>query len=450
MLVRTSSTDAFARREAGGKGYNLYVMSRLGLPVPPWVVLGRSSFESFLQSSDSQADLQAALAAFAAGRQSAAEACAAIEGLILAAALPPALRADVEQACQAAAGDNGMFSVRSSAADEDSAAHSFAGQLSSFLYVAGLAEAERCLRLCWASNFSERALLYRRENHLRWDGVGVAVVFQRMVDPAVAGVLFTCDPAAKDLGAYVVSAVYGVGEGLVSGALDADTFWLAADSGALRKQALAVKTEAFRRERSGVCRREPVAPDRQRQPCLDSAALAELHRLGRALQAHYGRPQDVEWAWADGRMALLQTRPVTTRDENLTGFPNLWDNSNIVESYGGPTSPLSFTFALRNYRGVYIQFCELLGVPRSVIREMEHYLGNMLGCLNGRVYYNLYNWYKLVGVLPGFQHNRRFMETMMGVREQLSAEIADRIRPHPSWDSPRGRWRRCVTGLAFV
>ncbi|RME71944.1 MAG: phosphoenolpyruvate synthase, partial [Planctomycetota bacterium] len=114
------------------------------------------------------------------------------------------------------------------------------------------------------------------------------------------------------------------------------------------------------------------------------------------------------------------------------------------------TLPLSFTYALDNYENVYVQFCEILRVPPDVVKDMDDYLRNMLGCLDGRVYYNLYNWYKLVGVLPGFRHNRAFMETMMGVRESLSDEIAERISPHPSWDTWRGRLRRLRTGLSFL
>ena len=443
MLVTPQSVESFVRREAGGKGYNLYRMGRLGLPVPEWVALGRGVFERFAAGGlrDRIEGLVATLAP--------EEAAARIEEAILAEPLPAEVADEAAQAW-ARVSDGGAISVRSSAADEDGAAHSFAGQLSSFLYVTSPEDAGLCLRRCWASAFSARALAYRRERGLPARGVGIAAIFQRMVDPKVSGVLFTCDPAAKDPSRYVVSAVYGAGEGLVSGALDADTTWLDAATGAPARRVIALKTEQFRRGPSGECAREAVDPDRREQPCLDDARLAELYRLGRTLHDYFGRPQDIEWALAGGRLYLLQTRPVTTIEESTEGYPNLWDNSNIVESYGGLTLPLSFSFALRNYRGVYVQFCEVLGVPREVIKDMEPTLAHMLGCVNGRVFYNLYNWYKLVGVLPGFRRNREFMETMMGVRESLAPEIADRIRPHPSWSTLAGRWRRLVTGLSFL
>lgn len=449
MLVLPNSTEPFARSEAGGKGYNLYVMSSNGLPVPRWAILGKRFFHAFLVRHALEPRLQEHLDAFRAARCSAEQAAAAIAVLFDNAPLTPEIRTAVTQACLAL-GNPAEISVRSSAADEDSAAHSFAGQLSSFLYVRTEEEAARRLKQCWASAFSARALVYRRENGLDFGKIAMAVILQEMIDPDISGVLFTCDPVEKTDARYLVSAVYGVGEGLVSGALDADAYWLDAETGALQRSDIVGKTQALRRGADGACVIEPVAPALHEAPALDAAALGQLHALGRELMAVYHYPQDVEWALRGGMLHLLQTRPVTTLDITLRGYPNLWDNSNIVESYGGVTLPLSFTFALNNYRQVYVQFCEILGVPHDVVKDMDYYLRNMLGSINGRVFYNLYNWYKLVGVLPGFKHNRQFMETMMGVREGLSAEIEERIKPHPSWDTWRGKLRKLRTGLTFL
>jgi len=451
MIVRPNSTEAFARREAGGKGYNLYLLTAQGHPVPPWVVLGRGVYRRFIDAAGVDAELREALDAFRDGKADAETTAHRIQASLEAPALPAAVSALIAEAYNAVAGPAGnLIAVRSSAADEDSAAHSFAGQLSSYLYLDRLDATEARVRDCWISNFSARALSYRQENGLALDALAVAVILQRMIEPDASGVLFTCDPADDTSDAFVVSAVYGVGEGLVSGALDADTYWLDPANGAVMKQALVTKHEAFRRGADGECRREPVAASQREVACLSPSMLAELHRLGDAVMTFYGRPQDIEWAVADGQLYLLQARPVTTVAQNRGGYLNLWDNSNIVESYGGLTLPLSFSFALRNYRAVYVQFCELLHVPARVVREMEPCLSAMLGCINGRVYYNLYNWYKLVGVLPGFRRNRQFMETMMGVGEELSPEVADRIAPHPSWQTPVGHLRRLVTGLSFL
>lgn len=449
MLVTPKSTLFFAKNEAGGKGFNLYLMSQAGLPVPDWVVFGKRYFQEFLNSESVRTKLAEIMQRLSAKDISAAQAEAEVRDLFEGTELSKNLADSLDLALSEMGSDK-VFSVRSSAADEDSLAHSFAGQLSSFLYVSGKEDILKYIRQCWISAFSERSLVYRLENGIDLQKISVSVVLQRMIDPEKSGVLFTCDPVEKKIDQYVVSSVYGVGEGLVSGTLDADSFWLDAHTGKILKKELVEKKEMMKKSSSGVCSTIPVPAELVEISSLSYEELSKLHRLGHKIQEQYHRPQDIEWAIESGKIYILQTRPVTSLDEDLIGYPNLWDNSNIIESYGGLTSPLSFSFALRNYKAVYVQFCEVLGVPTEIIKDMDSYLAYMLGSLNGRVYYNLFNWYKLVGVLPGFKQNREFMETMMGVSEALSEEIADRIKPHPSWDTPTGRLRKIITGFNFI
>lgn len=449
MLVTPKSTLFFAKNEAGGKGFNLYLMSQAGLPVPEWVVFGKRYFHEFLQSADVKSRLEGILDRLLRQELTPAQAEKEVLNLFESTPLPAIVEASLDEALKSLGSDK-VFSVRSSAADEDSLSHSFAGQLSSYLYVSGKADILKYIRQCWASAFSERGLVYRLENKIDLKKISVSVVLQRMIDPDKSGVLFTCDPVAKKTDSYVVSSVYGVGEGLVSGALDADSFWLDAKNGKLLREELVEKKEMMKKSASGHCEMKPVSAEKVNTATLSSEELNGLYRLGQRIQEQYHRPQDIEWAVESGKIYILQTRPVTSLDQDLIGYPNLWDNSNIIESYGGLTSPLSFSFALRNYKAVYVQFCEVLGVPNDIIKDMDSYLSYMLGSLDGRVYYNLFNWYKLVGVLPGFKQNREFMETMMGVSEALSDEIANRIKPHPSWDTPVGRLRKAITGFNFI
>ncbi|WP_374027538.1 phosphoenolpyruvate synthase [Bdellovibrio bacteriovorus] len=449
MLVTPKSTLFFAKNEAGGKGFNLYLMSQAGLPVPEWVVFGKRYFHEFLQSADVKVRLEGILDRLLRQELTPALAEKEVLSLFESTPLPATVESSLEEALHSLGSDK-VFSVRSSAADEDSLSHSFAGQLSSYLYVSGKADILKYIRQCWASAFSERGLVYRLENKIDLKKISVSVVLQRMIDPDKSGVLFTCDPVAKKTDTFVVSSVYGVGEGLVSGALDADSFWLDAKSGKMLREELVEKKEMMKKSASGHCEMKPVSADKVNTASLNSEEVNGLYRLGQKIQEQYHRPQDIEWAVESGKIYILQTRPVTSLDQDLIGYPNLWDNSNIIESYGGLTSPLSFSFALRNYKAVYVQFCEVLGVPNDIIKDMDSYLSYMLGSLNGRVYYNLFNWYKLVGVLPGFKQNREFMETMMGVSEALSDEIANRIKPHPSWDTPVGRLRKAITGFNFI
>lgn len=449
MLVKPNSTKSFAKNQAGGKGYNLYHLSKNGISVPEWVVVCKKEFEDFCTRQDLNSKISEITDKFLADSISADEAEVGIKSLFMNAKEDAILREIVNHAFSLISTEGGI-SVRSSAADEDGSSHSFAGQLSSFLYVTSAEDAYRYTLQCWASGFTERGLIYRREKKISLQSIKVSVVFQKMIDPDASGVMFTCDIINQSLDKFLVSSVYGVGEGLVSGILDADNFWLNSEDGVVIESEIAEKSTKLSKKDSGECVETPVSDHEAKSPSLSSAALKLLFDAGRKIHDLYGTPQDIEWAIKDGKLFILQTRPVTTLKSQLTGYPNLWDNSNIVESYGGLTSPLSFSFALRNYRNVYIQFCEVLHVPRQVVKDMESYLGFMLGNINGRVFYNLYNWYKLVGVLPGFKQNRQFMETMMGVGESLTEEIANRIKPHASWDTFVGKLRKTITGFSFL
>lgn len=449
MLVTKNSTHFFAKNESGGKGFNLYLMTKAGIPVPEWVVFGRRYFQDFVNSAGIHQDLYQLVEKFIHGHATAKETESAIEALFAENNTTELLSKSIREALKSL-GEDKVYSVRSSAADEDGLSHSFAGQLSSYLYVSGYEDILKYIKKCWASAFSERGLVYRKENGIDPHKIAVSVVLQRMIDPEKSGVMFTCDPVTVKLDQYVISSVYGVGEGLVSGALDADSYWLHQHTGDLIKSEIIEKKEMMKKSASGHCSLVPVNASLVLQPSLNDLELKGLYKLGKLIHDQYHRPQDIEWAIENGQFYILQTRPVTNLKTDLVGYPNLWDNSNIIESYGGLTSPLSFSFALRNYKAVYVQFCEVLGVPNEIIKDMDSYLSYMLGSINGRVYYNLFNWYKLVGVLPGFKQNREFMETMMGVSESLTEEIANRIKPHPSWDTFSGRLRKLVTGFNFI
>ena len=178
----------------------------------------------------------------------------------------------------------------------------------------------------------------------------------------------------------------------------------------------------------------------RKKPCLADDELHQLAHMGRDIQKFYHYPQDIEWAKKDGVFYILQSRPVTTDVRQDEGVLNIWDNSNIVESYGGLTLPLTFTFAHYVYHQVYVQFCEIMMVPAKTIREMDDFLANMLGVFYGRVYYNILNWYKLTSILPGYKYNRSFMETMMGTQHQMQDEIAERVKL--DYNSTWGAWYR--------
>ncbi len=458
MMITQRSTETYAKREAGGKGFNLFLLSRQGFPVPQWIVLGASVFRSF--RAETGIEKQIADTVNQAKTQDLALIAARVRELILSTPLPK----DIEQKAREAyrSLSKPLIAVRSSAADEDSSQHSFAGQLSTFLYVRSEDEAIRCLKECWASGYSERGLSYRIQNDMDLSHpIQVAVIFQEMVDSEKSGVLFTCDPIKKDGTKSTINSVYGVGEGLVSGLLDADTFLVDKKSGAIVQQELVSKksqlvmnlnapeghTVAGEPENT---HETPVAEELRETSSLSETELRALNELGAKVEKYYRFPQDIEWGMKDGKLYLLQSRPVTTPIRNEDGLLYIWDNSNIVESYGGLTLPLTFTFARNAYHWVYIQFCEILLIPQSDIRKMDYFLRNMLGMFYGRVFYNILNWYKLTSILPGFKYNRSFMETMMGTQHSLADEIADRIKPPGFAETFSSKLMRTISGFKFL
>lgn len=445
LLISENSTRNYASRNAGGKGFNLYVMTKAGLNVPKWVVLGPDTFERFKELSG----INESFIALEESEAPLKELSKSIEDLIMNTPLPGVVEEFISTSFKKLGKD--LISVRSSALDEDGSSHSFAGQLSSYLYVQDQATVLESVKKCWASAYSERGLVYRRENKLSSKDIKVAVVLQEMICPEKSGVLFTCDPINEDPDHLLINSVYGVGEGLVSGLFDADNYKLNKETKKVVEQEITDKPKMLVQD---VEKQEPKEMDVPENliniSSLDEKELTDLADLSERIENLYRFPQDVEWAIYEGDLYLLQSRPVTTEVRTGKGRLFVWDNSNIVESYGGITMPLTFGFAHYVYHQVYVQFCEILLVPAKQIRQMDHFLKDMLGLFYGRVYYNLLNWYKLTSILPGYKYNRGFMETMMGTDEALQDEIAERVKP-PSFHHTFGATlRRFIVGFKFL
>ncbi|MGH7427418.1 MAG: PEP-utilizing enzyme, partial [Candidatus Methylomirabilaceae bacterium] len=229
--------------------------------------------------------------------------------------------------------------------------------------------------------------------------------------------------------------LYGAGTALVSGECDADAYRVHRDARILSREVAEKRTTHRYDPRSSEGIRTTTVPDEiATLPALDDDEIRAVAELSRRAGRHLGRPQDIEWAIEGGRLYLLQSRPVTSLSNmaDPDGMLQVWDNSNIAESYGGVTTPLTFSFARHVYGEVYRQFCRLMHVPDRTIAGHNHLFRCMLGLVRGRVYYNLLNWYRLLTLLPGFAVNRRFMEQMMGVREGLPDSLLADLKP-PTW-----------------
>ncbi len=416
-ILDTGSDQAEVLQQGGGKAGHLYRMQKAGYPVPDWFCVSAQVYADFLQALKGQI-----------------EPPDISEDELLRIFKQATVTDAVTQLVQAEIARRGwadqFLAVRSSGIGEDSAEHSFAGQFASFLYQKGAAQIQDALLRCWASAYSERSIAYRRAHGLWQNEIGMAVVIQKMVNSDVAGVAFSRNPIhVSDRDHLLVSSVWGQGEGLVSGELDADHFIVHRGS-LIATAKIAEKTHALTQAPAGGLRKTGVSPGKITQASLTMAEVEAVARMVLKLEQDFGGPQDVEWAFEKGRLYCLQTRPITNLptaalfDFSINGGdPVIWDNSNIIESYCGVTTPLTFTHVNRCYREVYIQFCRVMGVPESVIREHEAMFRNMLGLIRGRIYYNLVNWYRLLFLFPGAAGSKGYMETMMGVKQGLTPEL---------------------------
>jgi len=301
----------------------------------------------------------------------------------------------------------GPFAVRSSGREEDGADSAHAGQFETELNVRPEDVAAAAHRV-WKSGFSETLAQYRTAKGLSGAPQPPAVVVQVMVKAVSAGVAFSADPVSGDRSVAVVSAILGLADRLVGGEADGDSYRIAVDGRTLDADLV-----------GGA-------------PVLSEAQRAEVAAMARRSAEHFGSPQDIEWAFDERGLHMLQSRPITTLGQTTPEAGDdqvIWDNSNIVESYPGVTSPLTFSFARYVYAHVYRAFSKLMGVSPNLVEEHRAVFENMLGQVDGRVYYNLLNWYRALALFPGFKANRKFMEGMMGLSEALTQEQADAIAP---------------------
>jgi rifampicin phosphotransferase len=421
----------------GGKALNLARMAVAGADVPPWIVI-RASAADPAGPSDALLD----------------EVMLGLRRLGL---------------------DQALLAVRSSAAGEDAGDASFAGQFETVLgvHARDRESLREAIGRVWGSVAREHVRAYQSAagaTSLGPEPPPMAVVVQALVPAEAAGVCFSADPVTGERDVAVVSAVRGLGEALVSGAEDGDSFRVRftadprssaadrevgeeAEEGEVTEARVTRQRRQLRRTEGGTEWLDLDEADGV-GAAISEVEAVEIARVTRRLAVALGGPQDVEWALvrdepggaSEGRrLVLLQARPITTLP---SGRRRIWDNSNIVESYAGVTTPLTFSFARSVYEDVYRQFCQVMGVSTKLVDRNRDLFAHMLGLVRGRVYYNLLNWYRLLSLLPGYSFNRPFMERMMGVRQKLADP------PEPQLVT--GKWRdlgrlvRSVLGMVHA
>jgi pyruvate,water dikinase len=379
----------------GGKAAGLFRLRQLGLPVPGFAVLPAELFDCVLTSLPTDeaglTERQRRLQEFT---------------------LPPSVQEQLTQQLQRWGFVQQPVVVRSSVADEDGRTAAFPGLMDSRLNLTTLPAVLAAVAQCAASAYSERAVAYRRQHGLGLDA-RPAIVVQRQVTAAARGVLFTTFPEYPQ--ELAIHAVWGFGEGLVSGLLEPDEFYFDKKTGALTHEKVALKTQQVVADGANGTAVAPVPAARQAQRCLSPAQLRELVELASQLETQLGAPHDVEFVATEERLWVVQARPITQRIPEVV----VYDNANIQESYCGVTTPLTFSFAQRAYATVYRQTMQVLGLPAVTAQAHESVVTQLLTLVQGRVYYNINNWYRGLLLLPAFRQNKADMERMMGLEEPV-------------------------------
>lgn len=270
----------------------------------------------------------------------------------------------------------------------------------------------------YLSAYSDRVETYRKENNIKEITIP-SVIVQKMINSEFSGVAFGANPVNSNIKEIVISAVYGLGSGLVDGIANADIYVV--KNKEIEKNI--VKKDFLHKLEEGKVVQKEVDKKIINKQILDDKKILEVKDLVKKANEFFGRYQDIEWAYEDGKLYLLQSRPITTLGNNKDGKINVFDNSNIVESYGGITTPLTFSFIRMVYENVYIELCKIFKVKQEKIEMNSNMFKNMLALIDGRVYYNLYGWYGLLSMFPGIGKNKKFMEQMMGVKESLPDDL---------------------------
>jgi pyruvate,water dikinase len=295
---------------AGGKGANLGEMTRAGLPVPPGFVVTTDAFLSTLDACGIRGEL-ARLFADSPGNDSAAlaDASAGMRALIEGVQVPQDVRDAIAKAYVKLGAS--AVAVRSSATSEDTGSTSFAGMHETFTNVNGVEALVQRVVACWASAYGQRVISYRKSQAMTEEPT-LAVVVQTMLDSQRSGVIFTADPATNDADIIVIEGAFGLGEVVVGGQVEVDTYQVAKAGPRLRQVRIGNKAFKIVRSADGGERQVPLNDEEAARRVLTDDDALQLANLALRVEKHYGEPQDMEWAFADGQFYLVQTRPITT------------------------------------------------------------------------------------------------------------------------------------------
>ena len=325
VVIGFAEVDRTKLGLVGGKGANVGELSRIeGVRVPDGVCISTEAFARIVAETPAVREGLDRLSRVAPNeRGKIAEVSRELRRAIEEVTVPRDIQEEISRAL-ARLGEKTAYAVRSSATAEDLPTASFAGQHDTYLNVIGEQEILRHVARCWASLYSDRAVTYRVQNGFDHQKVRLAVIVQRMIFPEAAGILFTADPVSGNRKASTIDAGFGLGEALVSGRVNADVYKVR-DGTIIDKKIGTKKLAVYARPDGGTTEREIDLHRRDTQTLTDEQ-IVRLERIGRTIEAHFGRPQDIEWCLAKGTLHIVQSRPITT----LFPVPKAADRANHV------------------------------------------------------------------------------------------------------------------------
>lgn len=432
MVLPLTAIDRTMVALVGGKGANLGEMAGAGLPVPSGFCITTAAYEQVASEAGLEAVLNARVENASTPAQL-AELAQAARVCIQRATIPASIAASIADAYRFLGdGEPIPVAVRSSATAEDLAFASFAGQQETYLNVVGSEAVLDAVRHCWASLWTDRAVSYRASLGLDQRSVQLAVVVQRMVEAEVAGVLFTANPVTGKRRQAVIDANPGLGEAVVSGATNPDHFVVQTVSGEIVERRLGDKRIVIKgTANGGTIRTEST--DGSNTACLSDAQVRDLAQLGTRVEAHYGTPQDIEWAIdATEKLWLTQSRPITTlyplpasapdNDEELRVYFSL----NVFQGVFRPLTPMgiaTFRFIGSTVAGLFgLTPRDRLSGPSILIESGFRLFFDVTAALRTRI-----GRTALIGAMG-------FAEARSGVLfQQLTADSRLSLKRMPRW-----------------
>ncbi|MBS3123865.1 phosphoenolpyruvate synthase [Candidatus Woesearchaeota archaeon] len=308
---------------AGGKGANLGEMTKMGMPVPPGFCITAQTYQQFLEKTNLSQKIFPLLENLnVEDTEKLQQAAEQVQKIIMATAFPKDMAEEIIDSYELLGAEKGaqgivqgkdiFVAVRSSATAEDLPSASFAGQQATFLNIRGKENLIKAVLGCWASLFTARAIYYRIKNKFEHEKVLICAVVQRMVNADKSGIMFTINPSNNKSDEIVVEAIYGLGEMIVSGQVNPNTYLVDKNKRTIKDMRIKKQDKGLFRTDAGINQEREISKIMQERQVLDEKQILELARLGKKLEEHYQLPQDIEWAIENNNIFIVQTRAVTT------------------------------------------------------------------------------------------------------------------------------------------